>query len=53
MAVHSTRVFGILVDSGSAVIFGEEFFDFPVVLLGADREFEIFAGDGIPILSSY
>lgn len=51
MVVHSTGVFGVLEDCVSSVIFGEEFFDFPVVLLGANREFEIFAGDGIPVLS--
>jgi hypothetical protein len=50
MIVHSTGVFGILVDSRSAVIFREELFDFPVVLLGADGEFEIFAGNGVPVL---
>jgi cell shape-determining protein MreD len=50
MVVHSTRIFGVLVDSISAVVLGEEFFHFPVVLLGADREFEIFASNGVPIL---
>ena len=50
MGVHSAGVFGILVDCISAVVFGEEFLDFPVVLLGADRELEVFAGDGIPVL---
>lgn len=50
MSVHSTGVIGVLVDCVSALVFGEEFFDFPIVEFGADGEFEIFAGDGIPVL---
>jgi hypothetical protein len=42
-----------LVQGVSAVVFREEFFDFPVILLGTDGEFEIFAGDGIPVLTQY
>jgi hypothetical protein len=34
----------------SVIVLGEQFFNFPVVLLGADGEFEILAGDGIPVL---
>lgn len=50
MTVHSAGVFGVLVDSSSAVVFGKEFFDFPIVLLRANGEFEIFAGYRIPVL---
>lgn len=28
----------------------ESLFDFPVVLFGADGEFQVFFGDGVPIL---
>jgi hypothetical protein len=42
-----------LVQGVSAVFFREELFDFPVILLGTDGEFEIFAGDGIPVLTQY
>jgi len=41
---------GVLVDGGAAFVFEEGLFYFPVVLLGANGEFEIFTGDGVPIL---
>jgi hypothetical protein len=41
---------GVLVDSCAAVFFQEGFLHFPVVLLRTDGEFEIFAGDGVPVL---
>ena len=41
---------GILVDGSATLFFEEGLFDFPVILLGADGEFEIFAGDGVPVL---
>lgn len=40
----------VLVECCSAVFFREQFLNFPVVLLGADGELEILAGNGIPIL---
>ena len=43
-------VFCFLVYGVAMVVLGEEFFDFPVVLLGANGEFKIFSSDGIPIL---
>ena len=40
----------IVINGTSSVIFREELFDFPISLLRADTEFEIFLGNGIPIL---
>ena len=50
LVVERGSIFGLLVDGSALVFFGQEFFDLPVVLLDADREFEIFAGDGVPVL---
>lgn len=48
--VSRVGIIRVLVDGSSGVIFREEFFDLPVVLLGANRELEVLAGDGIPVL---
>jgi hypothetical protein len=40
----------VVEDGLSPFVFGEELLDFPVVLLGADAEFEIFFCDGVPVL---
>jgi hypothetical protein len=41
----------ILIHGSAAVVLGQELFlEFPVALLGADAELEIFPGDGVPIL---
>lgn len=32
------------------LIFAQQLLDFPYILLGANRELEIFLGDGIPVL---
>ncbi len=54
LVVHAAGVLGVavVVDGASAVVFGEEFFDFPIALFGADAEFEVFAGDGVPVLEA-
>ena len=42
---------GILINRSATVVLGQELLlDFPVALLGANAELEIFFGDGIPIL---
>ena len=41
---------GIVVVGSATVVFGEQFFDFPVALFGADAEFEVFFRDGVPVL---
>lgn len=38
------------VHGGTAVLFGEQLLDLPVVHTGADREFKVFFGDGVPVL---
>lgn len=41
----------ILIHGSATVVFGQELFlEFPVALLGADAELEIFPGDRVPIL---
>jgi hypothetical protein len=50
VVVGCTRVFGVLVDGGSVVLFWDEFFHFPVVLFCADGEFEILASNRVPVL---
>ncbi len=50
MVVHCARVIGVLIYSGATIIFRHEFLHFPVMLLGANGEFEIFSCDGIPVL---
>ena len=42
----------VMIDGTPSVIFREELFDFPISLFGADTEFEIFFGNGVPILSN-
>lgn len=49
VVVHG-GVVRVLVDGASVVVFGDEFLHLPIVLLGADGEFEILARDGIPVL---
>ncbi len=41
---------GGIVDSLSTVVIRQEFLDLPVVDLGADTEFEVFLGNGVPVL---
>jgi hypothetical protein len=50
LAIHTTGVFRFLVHRASALVIRKEFLNFPVVLFGSDREFEIFLGDGVPVL---
>jgi hypothetical protein len=50
LLVNCVGVFCVLIHRVSAVVFGKKFFDFPVVLFGADGEFEIFSSDGVPVL---
>jgi hypothetical protein len=50
LAVDAAGVFCVLVYRTAALVVGKEFFDFPVVLLGTNREFEIFFSDWVPIL---
>lgn len=54
LVVHTAGVLGVavVVDGASAVVFGEELLDFPIALFGADAEFEVFAGDGVPVLEA-
>ncbi|RDW88593.1 hypothetical protein BP6252_00625 [Coleophoma cylindrospora] len=53
IGVHATGILGVLVDDGPpALLFGEQFLDLPVILLGPDGELEVLAGDGVPILVS-
>ena len=40
----------VMIDGTSSVIFREELFDFPISLFRADTEFEIFFGNGVPVL---
>ena len=53
--VHGVAAAGDAIEAGAAVFDGgggveEGFFDFPVALFGADAEFKVFFGDGVPIL---
>ena len=50
LGVWSAWIIGVLVNSGSSILFWDELLDLPIILLGADGEFEIFASDGIPVL---
>lgn len=50
LLVQRWRILGLLVDGTTLILLWQKFFDFPVVLLDTDRELEIFAGDGIPVL---
>jgi hypothetical protein len=50
LLVQRGCVLGLLVDGTTLVVFRKEFLDFPVVLLDADGEFEIFAGNRVPVL---
>ena len=49
IVVH-VGVVRVLEDGAPMIVFGDEFLHLPVVLLGADGEFEILARDGIPVL---
>jgi hypothetical protein len=42
VVVHTAGIVRILVDGASAFILRYELFHFPIVLLGANREFEVF-----------
>lgn len=42
----------ICVDGAAALIFSEEFLNLPIVHAGANRELEIFLGDGVPVLEN-
>ena len=42
----------VMIDGTPSVILREELFDFPISLFGADTEFKIFFGNGVPILSN-
>jgi hypothetical protein len=50
--VHAVRIarIDVAVEGTATVLLGKQFFDFPAVLLGTDRELEIFLGDGVPVL---
>ena len=51
--IHAAGIFrpcAVMVDGRPTVVFGEEFFDFPIVGLSADAELEIFSRNGIPVL---
>lgn len=50
LLIQRRRVFGLLVHGAALVFLGQKLLDFPVVLLDANRKFEIFARDGIPVL---
>jgi hypothetical protein len=50
LVIQTTGILGVLVDGIPSVVLGDEFFDFPNVLLGTDGEFEIFLCDRIPVL---
>jgi hypothetical protein len=45
LLVQARSVLRLLVHSVPSLLFREQLFDFPVVLLDADAELEIFAGD--------
>ena len=40
----------VLIDGLSTIFVRQEFLDLPVVWFGTDAEFQVFLGDGIPIL---
>lgn len=40
----------VVIDGSPSVIFRKELFDFPIALLRSDAEFEIFLGNGVPVL---
>lgn len=50
--VHATRVIRstIMVYSTSLIILGKELLHFPISLLRANAEFEVFLGDRVPVL---
>lgn len=50
LLVERWGIVGVLVYSTALVIFRVCLLEFPVVLLDADRKFEIFACDGVPVL---
>lgn len=52
LVVHAASILRVtvMIDGGAAVFFGEELFDFPIALFGANAEFEVFAGNGVPVL---
>lgn len=54
LLVDAARVLGLAihVESGPAVVLGEELFDFPVVDLGADAELEVFFRNRVPELEA-
>jgi hypothetical protein len=45
LLVQRGRILGLLVNGTTLVFLRQELLDFPIVLLDADREFEIFARD--------
>ncbi len=47
---HNARVVAVIVNRITLVVFGKQIFDFPIVLLLSDGEFEIFFCDRIPVL---
>ena len=52
LVVHAARILGVavVVDCPSTILFREQLFDFPIPLFSPNAEFEVFPGDGVPIL---
>ena len=50
LLVHRRGVLGLLVDGAALVLLWQELFDFPVMLLDTNGEFEVFASDRVPVL---
>ena len=50
LLVDRRGVLRLLVDGAALVLLGEQLLDLPVVLLDADGELEVLAGDGVPVL---
>jgi hypothetical protein len=45
LLVDGASVLGLVIDGSTLVLLGQELLDLPVVLLDADGELEVFAGD--------
>ena len=50
LLVPRRGVLGLLVDAAALVLLWQELFDFPVMLLDTNGEFEVFASDRVPVL---
>lgn len=50
LMVDGTSVLGLVIDGSALVLLRQELLDFPIMLLDADGELEVFTSDGVPVL---